>query len=1324
MRALALRPLLARLSGSRSARVLLALTAGLAAGPTCTSVEVVGVRVSSVEVAPGSATITEGATRQFAATVRDDDGTPIPQAQVTWSVVDGAVARIDAGGLTTGLAAGTTVVRATFQGTSGQATLTVEAANGTPTVAITAPADGASFQLGDAITFTGTASDPEDGTLSGASLAWTSQIDGAIGSGASFTTSSLSLGTHIITLRATDSGGASTTTQIGLAVVLGAAPTVTSITPDRGPPSGGTSVTVGGTRFESGATVTIGGAPATNVQWVDATTITATTPAGTVGAADVVVTNPDTQAGTLAGGYTYTPGPSVALITPSAGPTAGGTRVTIAGSGFEPGATVTLGGTPATNVVVQSGTSITATTPSSPAGVVDVVVTNPDTRAATLVDGYTYAPPPTVTSITPSNGPTSGGTSVTITGTGFVSGAGVTVGGRAATGVRVNSSTSITATTPIRPAGPADVVVTNPDGQSDTLRDGFTYDPGPTVTSITPSGGNTAGGTPVTIAGTGFASGATVTFGGAAATNVVRIDSTTITATTPANPAGVVDVEVTNPDAQTGTLVDGYTYAPAPTVASITPDTGPTAGGTSVTITGTDFVAGATVTIGGVPATSVVVVDATSITADTPGNSAGVVDVVVTNPDGQTDTLVGGFTYLPGPAISAIAPTFGPTAGGTAVTITGTGFLSGAAVSIGGAAATGVTFIDATTITATTPAGTAGAADVVVTNPDAQTSTLAGGFTFVPPPTVTSVSPNNGPAAGGTAVTITGAGFVDGATVTIGGVAATDVTFVSSTSLTATTEARAAGTVDVVVTNPDTQTDTLVGGFTYDPPPTVASISPNSGPTSGGTSVTITGADFVVGATVTIGGVAATNVGFVNSTSLTALTPGNPSGTVDVVVTNPDTQAGTLAGGFTYLPGPAITSIAPDFGPTSGGTAVTITGTGFVDGAVVTIGGAVASNVTFVDATSITATTPAGAAGDADVVVTNPDAQTSTLTGGFTYVPPPVVSAISPNSGPADGGTDVTISGTGFVDGATVEIGGALATGVTFVDATSLTATTPAGAVGTVDVVVTNLDTQSDTLSNGFTYEPPPTVTSITPSNGPTSGGTSVTITGSEFVAGATVTIGGTTATNVGFVNSTSLTALTPVNPAGPADVVVTNPDGQSDTLVDGFTYDPGPTVTAISPDRGPVAGGTSVTITGTGLVDGAAVTIGGNTATSVVWVSSTQITANTPAGAAGDADVVVTNPDTQTGTLTDGFTYDPPPTVTSITPANGPAAGGTSVTITGTDFVDGATVTIGGVAATGVTFGSSTSLTATTGARVAGTVDVVVANPDGQSDTLVDGFT
>jgi len=141
--------------------------------------------------------------------------------------------------------------------------------------------------------------------------------------------------------------------------------------------------------------------------------------------------------------------------------------------------------------------------------------------------------------------------------------------------------------------------------------------------------------------------------------------------------------------------------------------------------------------------------------------------------------------------------------------------------------------------------------------------------------------------------------------VTFGGAAPTDVT-VTGTAITATTPAHPAGSVDVTITNLDTKSDTLSGGFTYtaptggNPAPTVSSITPNTGTTAGGTAVTITGTGFLTGATAKVGGTAATGVTLVNSTTITATTPAHAAGAVGVVVTNTNAQSGTLTNGFTY----------------------------------------------------------------------------------------------------------------------------------------------------------------------------------------------------------------------------------------------------------------------------------------------------------------------------------------------------------------------------------------------------------------------------------------
>jgi len=935
-------------------------------------------------------------------------------------------------------------------------------------------------------------------------------------------------------------------------------------------------------------------------------------------------------------------------------------------------------------------------------------------QALALKPATTTTNPPTVSSVSPSSGASAGGTPVTITGTNFVAPATVTFAGNAATNIVVVSSTSITATTPAGSAGAVNVTVTA-NGQSGGLSNGFTYVSAPTVSSVSPNVGPLAGGTAVTITGANFASPATVMFGSTAATTVTVVSGTSITATTPAGSAGAVNVTVTA-NGQSGTLNNGYTYASAPTVSSVSPNVGPLAGGTAVTITGANFASPATVMFGSTAATNVTVVSGTSITATTPGGAAGAVTVTVTS-NSQGGSLNNGFTYAAAPTVTNVSPNTGPLAGGTSVTITGTNFAAPATVAFGSNAATNVAVLNSTSITATTPAGVAGSVNVAVTS-NGQNGTLNSAFTYSSGPTVSSVSPNAGPLAGGTTATITGANFASPATVMFGSAAATNVTVVSSTSISAVTPAGSAGIVSVAVTS-NGQTGTLNNAFTYAAAPIVISVSPSVGSTTGGTTVTLTGANFASPATVKFGSAAATNVTVVSSTSITAITPAGAAGPVNITVTS-NNQSGTLNNGFTYAVAPTVSSVSPNVGPLAGGTAVTITGTNFSSPAAVTFGSSAATNVVVVSSTSITANAPAGSAGSVSVTVTS-NGQSGTLNNAFTYAPALTVTNTSPNVGPLSGGTVVTITGTNFVSPATVMFGATAATNVTVASSTSITATTPAGSAGSVNVTVTS-NGQSGTLTNGFTYSASPTVSSVSPGVGPLAGGTAVTITGTNFVSPATVTFGSAAATKVTVVSTTSITATTPPGSAGSVNVTVTS-NGQSGTLANGFIYAAAPTVSSVSPSVGSTLGGTSVTITGTNFASPATVMFGTNAATNVAVVSSTSITATTPARSAGAVTVAVTS-NGQTGKLTSGFTYAIQPTVTSISPTTGSVAGSTAVTIKGTGFAAGATVTFGGNAATSVTVVNSTSIKATSPAHAAGSVTVTVTNSSGLSASLTNGFT
>ncbi len=169
-------------------------------------------------------------------------------------------------------------------------------------------------------------------------------------------------------------------------------------------------------------------------------------------------------------------------------------------------------------------------------------------------------------------------------------------------------------------------------------------------------------------------------------------------------------------------------------------------------------------------------------------------------------------------------------------------------------------------------------------------------------PTLDTLVPASGVYTGGQVITLTGTELKPGATVKFGNVDGTAVTVASPTSLTVTTpDYTFTDTVDVTVTNPDGHKARLLKSFVFSSPPGLSDVSPNSGSTLGGTLVTVTGASFVFETNIDFGGAPATNVTFVDASTLTAITPAHAPGPVDVTITNPGALSATLAMGFNYV---------------------------------------------------------------------------------------------------------------------------------------------------------------------------------------------------------------------------------------------------------------------------------------------------------------------------------------------------------------------------------------------------------------------------------------
>lgn len=471
----------------------------------------------------------------------------------------------------------------------------------------------------------------------------------------------------------------------------------------------------------------------------------------------------------------------------------------------------------------------------------------------------------------------------------------------------------------------------------------------------------------------------------------------------------------------------------------------------------------------------------------------------------------------PMPVINSISPSSGPTAGGTSVNVSGQNFKSGCRVRFGGVDSPQVTFISSSQLVAVTPAGNAGPATVRVVNPNQQAPAIAqNAFTYVtptpaPPPSISSVNPSSGPLSGGTQVTIAGQSFAPGCEVKFGGNPAQVLSNSPTLLQVFTPQSSTAGSVTVRVINLDQEPAIAQNAYAYlapppppppAPAPVVSSVTPPSGPLSGGTMVSIVGANFVNGAQAKFDGKDA-QTSFVSNTRLNVTTPPQTTaGQVRVRVVNPDGQTGSRDNAFEYTspapppppppaPGPRIVKVEPARGPLAGGTPINVTGENFVNGCVLRVGAADARKLKFIGSTKLTAETPPQIdAGVRNLRVVNPDGQNFVLEGGFTYDAPPLLREVSPNAGPFEQDPNrpqtASLLGAFFGPGAVVRFGTKEAR-VLKVTPERIDVEVPVPlAKGAVAVSVRNADGQESVLQNGFDYlgrnqAKRPRITKITP---------------------------------------------------------------------------------------------------------------------------------------------------------------------------------------------------------------------------------------------------
>lgn len=1017
--------------------------------------------------------------------------------------------------------------------------------------------------------------------------------------------------------------------------------------------------------------------------------------------------------------------------------------------------------------------------------------------------------PPSLTNVSPAAGSRGSTLNVTLTGSNFGFGAN-TVGfsgiGITVNSVSVNSSTQIVANITISssaPIGPRDVSVTTGFGTA-TLSGGFSVgNPSPELTGVLPTNGVRGQSLPITLQGTGFVDGVTsVSFG----------DSITVSSVTVLSPIsltaqiaigrgaslGTRSVSVTNsaPGGGTATLPSGFTVNnPVPTLSSVLPVSGVRGTTLSVTLQGTGFFSGVTsISFGdSIAVSSVTVVNPTTLTAQltiAAGAVLGVRGIAVTNsvPGGGTSTFPASFTVAnPAPTVISVAPTSSLSGQTLSLTLMGTNFFAGqTSVSLGAGITVNSTTVNSRTQLSLTisisSAATGGLRDVTITNaaPGGGSATLAGGFTVTnPSPTLTSLSATTGVRGKKVGLLVTGTGFVPVATsISFGsGVTVTSLIVSNPTQLFVDLSIAldaALGSRNVTVTNasPGGGTHTLASAFeVVNPIPTLTAISPTSGMLGETLNDTLTGADFLVGAsTVSFGSGITVNSATVNGagTQIVAnitIAPGAAPGPRNVTVANPGAPGVTKTAAFTIKsPGPTVTSIAPTTGGLGQTLNLIVTGTNFYSGitSVSMVPGIAVNTVTVNSLTQITVNitiAPGATVGARDVVVSNGSAGggTSTLPAAFSVVyPAPTIVGVSPPAAVSGQTVTLTITGTSFVPGQTSVTAGAGITvnAITVNNPTQMSAAVSISSLaigGIRDVTVTNPLPGGGTavLPGGFTINNPvPTITSVVPGVGARGKVTNVAIAGSNFIPGVTSALPapGLTLVSVTFVSATQITGSFFVarNAAlGFRDMTITNggPGGGTATLAGAFeVQNPSPSVLGVFPNTGDIGQVLGVVVTGTDFLNGvSSISFGAGVSAGALTIDSTgtRLTTNITiaAGAsAGPRSVTVTNsgPGGGSASLAPGFTVNNPlPTISSVTPSSANRGSVLNITVTGSQFISGVTTLNFGAdivvnssvvkSSTEIQANISVSLSAASGTRP---VTVTSASPGGGSASLPAGFT
>lgn len=875
----------------------------------------------------------------------------------------------------------------------------------------------------------------------------------------------------------------------------------------------------------------------------------------------------------------------------------------------------------------------------------------------------------------------------------------------------------VTCKAPIQTNESAVVAVEISNNMADWTNDSlnFAYRQRTVLTSVTPKVGPVNGSTIVRVAGSGFPGigdrsdgNISCRFGSTAVEATPAADGEIFCVSPAAGGPGSVSLEI----AENGVDVTNggwrFEYVPDVEVSSVRPLSGPEMGGTAVTIAGPNFVGQESVVcqFGG-PSSRVAGrwLDRASIVCTTPPQRPGSVQLAIsTNGQQFVDTGLA-YAYQPQATVRSLLPSTGSVQGGTIINVSGAGFINTTeAACLVGERFGEATYINPTLVQCRVPEaqtedGTSLAAVRIANNGVDFTDNLDAIFEYVPSFEVIYVEPTAGPTTGGTTLRVTGTGFETASNIScvVNEVIVETVVETSERVACATPSAASPGRVKIALTNNRVDFSRTLVSFLYHSPIEVTSVYPTSAPENGGSRLLVTGSGFTdtAGLSCTFTFYAGRERSTIESAAVyiseNLVSCGSPAervGEASVHITNNGVDLSASWVPFTVTSTSTVTMVWPSSGSTNGGTDTRVRGTAFVDSltAFCRFGDEIVRANTVVDHTTVLCTSPPREdEGQVTVDFTSNGVDWTASGVSFTYLPPIEILGVSPNIGPLGGGTVVLVSGSGIGEAAN---GGKLSCrfGRIVVSATltgaggALCVAPPSLALGpsSLELSSNGVDFSSDGWM--FYYSPDITVASGWPLFGPESGETSVTIMGTGFTnTRALVCEFGSVGTIVraNWVDSTTISCLSPPHMPGTASLRL-SVNGQQ-FLETGlvFKYLMESTVRAITPSFGSSQGGTLVQVTGAGFVNSTSLScrLAGRRLPAVFHSSGSLHCTSPQSASSVSLPLEVSNNGidfTSSGVL---YTFVPPLGIRHFWPTNGPTAGGTSVVVRGSGFLDGGKV-------------------------------------------------